>query len=100
MAEGSSAAVMAGQRASAVIRAGGQVLQHAVQWLDVGGVEVDEMRLGRTMRIMAGGAGGAIIFDMRPMTRPARDRRTVHHGTAVAFVAQGKVVGIVRRAII
>jgi hypothetical protein len=40
---------------------------------------------------MAGGAGGAVGFDVLPVMRPTVVGRAIHHHRAVAFVAEGEV---------
>ena len=92
-------AVVAGQRAVAVVHAGGGVAQYAIQGLNVGGVEINQVRLGGRVRIVAGGAGGAVLLDVFLVFRPARGQAAVHHGTAVTFVAQGEVARIVGAAV-
>ena len=92
-------AVVAGQRADAVVQTGGVVAQRAVQGLDVGGVEIDQVRLGGGVRVVASGAGGLIFLNMFPVITPAGSLLAVHDGTTVAFVAEGKIRRIVRRAI-
>ncbi len=49
-----SAAVVAGESAVALIDSRGIILQHTVERLHIGGVEIDQVRLAGAVRVVAG----------------------------------------------
>lgn len=81
---------MAGQGAGSMIQAGGGILQDSVQRQDISRVEINQVRLVGGVRIMASGAGGPIFLDMFLVILPTGGLFTVHHRTAVTFIAQRK----------
>jgi hypothetical protein len=67
-----AAAIMARQGAVTPVHPSGIVLEDTIIWLDVSGVEIDQVRLVEAgVGIMAGGAGGAILDDVLPVILPA-----------------------------
>ena len=90
---------MTGQCAGPMVGTGGGVIEHAVVGCNIDGVEINQVRLGGGVGIVAGGAGGLKFLNMFAVIAPTGRLLAVHHGAAVAFVAERKVRRIVRRAV-
>lgn len=94
-----SGAVVAGQRASPMVDAGGSIVQNAGHGFNIFRVKIDQMRLIRGVGIMAGGASSAVIFNVFPVKRPTIGEITIHHRATMTFVTQCKVCGIISSAV-
>ena len=82
-----------------MINAGGSVFQNTITRQDVSGIEINQVRLTGSMRVMASRAGGSKFLNVFAVITPARGLFAVHHRAAMALVAQRKIRLIVGRAI-
>jgi hypothetical protein len=82
-----------------VVASGGVELQHAIVWLNVCSVEIDQAGLGGTMRVMASGAGGGVVNDVLLVILPACSLLADNHRTAVTFEAKVETGGVVGRKV-